>query len=153
MKNPINTRNAWPIGIIAYLGGGFIFIIAYTVFSMNQKMDHVREDYYDQELRFQQQIDRVSRTQAVKAEVVVSFDKARDSIALTLPQKALAGHVSLYRPSDASLDREVEIQTDDRGAQRIDAAALMPGLWKVRVQWMADGQEYFFDKAVVVTRG
>jgi hypothetical protein len=36
------------------------------------------------------------------------------------------------------------------GIQEVDAQKLRAGLWKVRVFWNVDGQEYFFDQPIVV---
>ena len=37
------------------------------------------------------------------------------------------------------------------GMQRLDAKDLRDGLWKVRVKWTVQGQEYFLDQPVIVT--
>jgi hypothetical protein len=39
------------------------------------------------------------------------------------------------------------------GTQRLDAKRLRDGLWKVRVKWNANGQDYFLDQPVIVTSG
>ena len=44
----------------------------------------------------------------------------------------------------------MQLAVNAEGAQRLDAKSLRPGLWKVRVQWTAAGQDYFFDEAVVI---
>ncbi len=51
----------WPGGFFILFGG---YIAGFIVFASRQKMDLVRNDYYDQEIRYQQQIDRVQRTAA-----------------------------------------------------------------------------------------
>ena len=61
--------------------------------------------------------------------------------------------MQLYRPSAAGLDRELKLELDATGSQSLDAAALEPGLWKVRIHWTSHQQEYFADKSVVVKRG
>ena len=58
-------RNPWPIAIVSYFIIFIAFIAWFITFAMRQKMDLVRDDYYDQEIRFQQQIDRVQRTQSI----------------------------------------------------------------------------------------
>jgi nitrogen fixation protein FixH len=116
----------------------------------------VREDYYDQEIRFQQQIDRVQRTQAISTQITLASDPATHFISIGLPPEQAAqnpaGTILLYRPSDASLDRQFALKLGADGVQRLDVHTLLPGLWKVRVQWTIHGQDYSFDKSIVLKR-
>jgi nitrogen fixation protein FixH len=73
-------------------------------------------------------------------------------VALALrPHTAVSGSVQLYRPSAVKLDRTLQLQPDANGVQKIDAAGLSPGLWKVRVSWRVEQQEYFLDQNVVIS--
>jgi nitrogen fixation protein FixH len=149
-------RNPWPIGIISFFVVFIAFIAWFITFATRQKMDLVRDDYYDQEIRFQQQIDRVQRTQAVSTQVAITSDAVGDFITIGLPKELslskVSGTVLLYRPSDASLDQQCALQLGSDGFQRVDARALPRGLWKVRVQWTLDGKDYFYDKNIVLKR-
>jgi hypothetical protein len=48
------------------------------------------------------------------------------------------------------MDRTVKLEPDANGVQRLDAVGLAPGLWKVRVSWTVEHQDYFLDQKVVV---
>ncbi len=153
MKN-IAARNPWPIGLVIFfiLFGGYI--VGFVVFASSQRMDLVREDYYDQEIRFQQQIDRVKRTDPVMAAAGVNYDLRGDMVTVTLPPAVasarVSGTISFYRPSDSGLDRDIPLAPDANGAQSVSTRAFTAGLWKVRVQWKVDSQEFFFEKPVVI---
>ena len=149
------SRNPWPIGLVVFFIVFAAYIVGFVVFASRQKMDLVREDYYDQEIRFQQQIDRVHRTVAVLANADIDYDRAGDLVTLSLPSvqhHEISGTVSFYRPSDASLDTDVKLGLDLAGHQSVNVRALRAGLWKVRVQWQATGQEYVFEKPIVIQR-
>ena len=62
----------------------------------------------------------------------------------------MTGRIELYRPSAAGMDRAVKLEPDANGVQRLDATGLAPGLWKVRVSWTLENQDYFLDQKVVV---
>ena len=47
----------------------------------------------------------------------------------------------------------VTIAIRERDVFELDAAALEPGFWKVRIHWKLHQQDYFVDKRVVVKRG
>lgn len=145
-------RNLWPTAIIAYFVVFIAFVIGFSIFATRQKMDLVAHDYYDQEIKFQQQVDRVNKTQPVKAEVVIEYEAAQGVIRLSPPpsQRSCLGFVHLYRPSDETLDKKVTLQLASDGFQRIPTTSLEPGLWKVRVQWTNSATEYFCEKSVII---
>ncbi len=149
-------RNPWPIAIIGYFIVFAAFIAAYTTFAFHQKMDLVSDNYYDAEIRFQKQIERISRTRLAMTSAMVNYDAARQAINIKFPpaQTKLQpyGKIELYRPSDSNLDREIRLDLDQKGAQVLDASQLQPGFWKVRLQWTAAGKEYFFDQPVTVVK-
>jgi nitrogen fixation protein FixH len=145
-------KNPWPVGLVLFFIVFAAYIIGFVIFASRQKMDLVRNDYYDQEIRFQKQIDRVNRTEPMRSNVGLDYDAAQKSIRIRLPRAAegngRSGSVSFYRPSDASLDTTAALAVDAQGTQRLDVGGLRPGLWKVRVAWSSEGREYFFEKPV-----
>lgn len=153
MKEASRGRNPWPIAIACYFVLFFAGLVTFIVYASRNHTDLVRPDYYEQEIRFQDQIERVQRTRAIEQPVTVSYDPAQKCITVQLPSahaSQAGGRIHLYRPSDARLDREITLATDASGMQRLDAADLRAGLWKVRVEWTVGGAEYFVDRPVVV---
>ena len=147
-------QNPWPIAIVALFVVFITFLVAFIVFAARQKVDLVSRDYYAEEIRFQQQMDRLKRTRPISAEIVVAYDPNRQSITLRLPEaqarRPVAGRIHLYRPSDSSLDRNVGLAVDSEGIQHVDARKLRSGLWKVRVEWRVDGEDFYFDQPIIV---
>lgn len=154
MTPPRPTFNPWPLGLVLafalFLGG----TVALIVFSSQHRSDLVTPDYYEQEVRYQSQLDQLNRTQLFQAQIAVTFDAARHAIRIELPpahaRRSPNGTIHLYRPSAANLDRRVELRLDAEGTQWVDAADLRPGLWKVRVQWRVDGEDYFVDETLIL---
>ena len=148
------TFNAWPLGLIAFLACFIVVIAGLVIFLSSQNVELVTPDYYDQEMRYQTQIDRIDRTAALAQEIRVFHDDREQQIVITLPashaRQRCEGRIHLYRPSAAGLDRRIKLELDSQGRQALDAKALQPGLWKVRIQWTVQGQEYYADRSVVV---
>jgi nitrogen fixation protein FixH len=48
------------------------------------------------------------------------------------------------------MDRALRFKPDADGTQRLDASAMAPGLWRVRVTWTAEKENYYLDQKVVV---
>ena len=153
-NSPARPRNPWPIVITVYFILFFVFVAAFTVFATRQKTDLVSADYYEQEARFQRQIDRLSRTLPLNAGFSVSYDTPRRLVLVKMPaaesSRPSAGRVLFYRPADSALDLQLPLSLNTAGVQEVDARALKAGLWKVRVEWTAQGEDYFFDQPVVV---
>jgi hypothetical protein len=150
------SRSPWPVAITGFFIVAIIFIVTFIAFAVRQREDLVSADYYEREVRYQTQLDSMNRSQSFAGKTVVTFEPSQQSIVITLPpdqMKGAKGNIHLYRPSDARLDRDVPLALGDNGTQRLDAKQLRDGLWKVRVKWSANGQEYFLDQPVIVTSG
>jgi hypothetical protein len=148
------TRNLWPIGIIVFCSLFVAGTAGLVVMACSQKVDLVSADYYEKELKFQGQIDRAERTRRDASQTAVTYDAAHRQITVSLPPGQTLGEVSgsieLYRPSAAEMDRAIKLEPDAHGIQRLDAAGLAPGLWKVRITWTAENQNYYLEQKVVV---
>jgi len=128
--------------------------IGMIVFACSQKADLVSADYYEQELKYQAQLDRLNRTGQLASRAEVAYDAAQQRITVCLPpeqvRRPVSGRIHLYRPSAAGLDRQLDLRPDEQGVHALDAADLRPGLWKVRVSWTVDHQDYYLDQIVVI---
>lgn len=126
--------NPWPYAIIGWFllfGSG---MAAWLMVAVRNDPELVRADYYDQEIAYQKQIDRLNRTAGVQSEVSVSYESAQQQIALRLPAAHVGGKplgsIRFYRPSNAKLDFELPLALDAMGAQRIPPADSRAGCGK-----------------------
>ncbi|HEV2395024.1 MAG TPA: FixH family protein [Verrucomicrobiae bacterium] len=148
-------KNLWPVAIILTFTLFISGTVGLLVMACSQKEDLVSSNYYEQELKFQGQLDRLNRAGKLSAQLTVTFDRARQGIAIALPadqaRQPVSGRIQLYRPSSADLDQDLELKPDAAGLQFLDARRLRSGLWKVRISWSAGGQDFFTEQKVVVT--
>lgn len=153
-----STRwNPWPVGIIAFFVCFIALTITFIVFSVRQRTDLVTPDYYEQELRYQEQIDLTKRTQVAGLNATVAYQAAADRLVVSLPEAHAvarpAGTIHLYRPAAAEMDREIALAVDEKGRQTVDASTLAGGPWKVRVRWTLGTVEFFSEQRVIIGRG
>ena len=148
------NRNLWPLGVILTLVVFFAGTVGLVVMACSQRVDLVSPDYYERELKFQGQIDSVKRTHHAASQPSVAYDAVGKCITVSLPADQagheISGRIELYRPSASGMDRAIKLAPDSKGVQRLDAVGLAPGLWKVRVSWTVQQQDYFLDEKVVV---
>jgi hypothetical protein len=147
-------KNIWPYAIIAYFVVFITGIVAWVSFAARHDDQLVRGDYYEHEIKYQAQIDRLARTRALHSESAIVYDSAKKKIHITLPTemrgRALEGTIHLYRPSDARLDKRMSLSPSIDGVQQIDVAALQGGLWKLRLDWQTGDAEYYVEKSLVL---
>ncbi len=157
-SDPARTGwDTWPVALIGFLVLFGIFIASYVTFAMRQRMDLVGADYYDQEIRFQQQIERVARTARVGSELRLELARSGDALQVTMPPVYTkdfgGGTVVLYRPSDARMDHEFPLRPGVDGTQTIPLGGFSRGLWKARVTWKTGPAEYYRDQSLVLPGG
>ncbi len=124
-----------------------LFIGTLVVVCLRQDIPLVAADYYDQELKFQDQLDRMTNTNALEEKPVVQVDKGALEIQFSRLPEIKDGALVLFRPSDARLDRKYSIQGAG-STHRIDLRDIPGGMYKARMTWRMDGKEYFLETAI-----
>ena len=142
----------WGTGIVlAFIG--FISFIMYFVISMNtnNKYDHdlVTEDYYKQELEFQNEINK--ETNANNLANNITSTKTEEGIIITFPEdlliNSISGKVFLYRPSNKQFDFEMPISLSNQNLL-IPDKRLLDGRWNIKVDWQYKGKKYLYKKEI-----
>jgi nitrogen fixation protein FixH len=145
-------RSPWPYALIAAFALFISGVVSFIVFAVRQPTDLVRPDYYAQEIKYQEQIDRVKRTALAAEGIRLELAPGGRELRLSLPAghtaAFTAGTLSLYRPSDARQDRNFALQPLADGSQAVVLTGLEPGLWRARMQWTSGGVEYFHEQSV-----
>jgi len=143
----------WGTGIVlAFVG--FISFIMYFVISMNtdKALDHdlVTEDYYKEELEFQNDIDKEKNSRTLSQNI--TWNKTEAGIVLKFPEsleiKSITGKVFLYRPSNKQFDFETDISLSNHNLL-IPDKRLLDGRWNIKVDWQYNGKSYLFKKEIV----
>ncbi len=143
----------WGTGIVlAFIG--FIAFIMYFVVSMmaNDAYDHdlVAEDYYKQELEYQNDIDKEKNAKSLIENV--SYKQTAEGILISFPNnlepKDIKGKVFLYRPSNKQLDFETTISLS-KSHLLIPDSRLVGGRWNLKIDWTYHGKAYLFKDQIV----
>jgi nitrogen fixation protein FixH len=143
-------RNLWPCAITLYFIVFITGVVTWIVFATRHQDQLVSPDYYEHEMRFQEQIDRAKRG-ASNHENTLSFDANEQSLVVHLSGSSkIAGSIHLYRPSDSRLDRRAELDLNNAGTQTLDLSKLKSGLWRASVTWTAADRDYYLEKTIVV---
>ena len=148
------TKNLWPLGVTLTLILFLCGTITLVIVAVHNPADLVSASYYEDEVLYQRQLDRLDSAERLKVNARVTYDPAQQRIIVALPPgqapTETQGRVQLYRPSAANLDQQLDFKPDANGVQSFDARGMQPGLWRVKVFWTANGTEYRFDQKVVI---
>jgi len=143
----------WGTGIvIAFIL--FISFIMYFVINMNidDKYSHdlVIEDYYQEELKHQNVIDKVNNAATLKENV--SWTKTNEGILISFPEgidyNTITGKVFLYRPSNKKLDFETPISLSNN-TMLIPKTSLLDGRWNIEIDWNFKGESYLYKEPIM----
>lgn len=139
----------WKIVLAFSLFGVFIGYLVFRSFQVN--IDLVSEDYYQQELGYQQQIDKIANDRALT--VPLTIVQQAQQLIVRFPDDLAAevqGEIQLFRPSNASRDRTVTIALDSQRRQRIATDGLTKGHYKIKVDWTSGKFAYFTEESVFI---
>jgi hypothetical protein len=116
--------------------------LGFMAYAMRQKVELVSDQYYREELNYQQRIKQQQNTNNLPTPMRFHHEKGASSIQLEFPLQKISGSLHLYRPSGSGLDRHIAVQCSD-GRQNIDISGLSPGLWIAKAEWNAEGRQYY----------
>jgi len=112
-------------------------IVTMVSISMNREVDLVADDYYQQELRHEEQIDRQKRSADPDHALAVTV--RTDTVTVRFPGihrgTGITGSIHFYRPSDKKKDFTVAIELDSGNVQHILTASMIKGFWRVKILW------------------
>jgi nitrogen fixation protein FixH len=136
------------ISIIIFLAGtAFMIVIA-----VNSPTDLVVKNYYEKGVKYQEQIDRINRTNALSEQADIKFTGRGLFIRLpkNFPPEKINGEVLFYRPSNAGEDWKVPLSVDSSGTVLISTDRLEKGFWKAELNWSSEGKDYFKETSFTI---
>jgi hypothetical protein len=148
----MKKKFSWGTGILIFI---IVFILLNGVvilFSLNQKVDLVTTNYYEKELKFQQDIDKQNNALPIADSIQITVNDA--IIQITFPvehaNQIENGNLFFYRPSDSKLDFKIELKLNKNGEQLFDAKTFVKGLWNVTFEWEENKRGYQITKSFYV---
>ena len=132
------------VAILCFIGFILYFVITMSV---NKEYSHdlVTEKYYQQELKYQGQIEAEKNSQTLEENV--SVNQTADGVIVSFPKnldyKNIKGKVFLYRPSNKQLDFEIPISISSKYLL-VPEKRLLDGRWNINIFWKYKNKDYLF---------
>ena len=136
----------WGHGIALFIT--FFVLTLVMVVIESRKVDHslVYDDYYAHDIAFEKEYHE--REAGMSSNVTVTYRPAEKSVQLLFDQEDVTGKVHFYRPSNKALDFEKRIEVDGEKVMNVATNELMPGKWRVKINWEAKGQKFYKEKII-----
>lgn len=142
----------WGHGVVAAFIVFAVGTLMMVYIAMTTKVDMVTDDYYEKELKYQQQIERETRSIDEEKKLHVGF--AADAIIIQYPAigdiSRYSGKIHLFRPSDRSMDVISNLEIDTTYVQRISTSAIQKGFWRLKITWNVGSDEYFHEQPMMI---
>ena len=141
----------WGTGIAIFYGIFVVVLVIAVIRSTGIDNSLVTEDYYQKDLEYQTQIDKQVNARSLSTDLAIRYSDPDRAVRFSFPKDlgSIEGKILFFRPSNAALDFEADIQTDDNFEQIISTRELLPGLWKVKVDWSAGGRDFYKEETII----
>lgn len=144
---------SWPMGIIIAIASFVIFILSFVYkVTFLPEYDHhlVSEDYYMDELNYQEEIDK--QTKGLDLEENVSLKKTDEGLLIIFPKefnpKGITGKIFFKRLSNEKIDFKYKIDLESREFL-IKKENLVEGRWDVNIEWTVANNTYLYKEKLM----
>ncbi len=154
-KNKSKMKLHFGHGIILVMALFMAGILLLVYKTGQQRVDLVSKNYYDQELKYEGQIEKERKSLQLSDDVKINYDAVNGLINVRYPimkdNSLLSGTVTLYKPDNASLDYSLAVKPGNENIQSIKTTEMANGLWKVKVNWDSDSVSYYKEEKILVS--
>lgn len=148
MKTPLTFLQ----GIILVIIIAIIGLVTLIIISQSNDFGMVEKNYYETDLKYQEQIERIARTDALPEKIV--FEQTPKFIEIKFPAmfnpSDISGEIVLYRPSNPNLDQLLPLKLDNNNDQIIDVTNFECGAWLIKLNWTYQDLEYYTEKRIYI---
>lgn len=142
----INWGTSIVLAIISFMAFILYLVITMTT-DKNFNHDLVIEDYYKQELKFQDQLARETNSQTLVRDIEI--EKTAEGLLIDFPpgldHSLIEGEIMLYRPSNKEQDFTIPIHLE-KSQFILPATLLGNGRWNIIIDWSYEDETYYFKK-------
>jgi hypothetical protein len=142
----------WKYGIILTFVAFASLMGTLAYKSINTKIEMVSEEYYKDEIKYQNVIDASHNSGALSSMVQIS-QQNRD-INFVLPSElvpnAISGDVQFYCAYDQTRDLTVPLKIDSNGHLQYDQSKLKNGTYQMKINLVTDNKTYYLEKDLTI---
>ena len=124
--------------------------MAFLVFiCVKQDVNLVSKDYYRDELKYQEKLDRINNTNHLAHLPTIAIENGQVKISFEGNRSIQEGELKIERPSNTKLDRNFRLAPEQPN-QEFSLGNWTSGLYRASVSWTMEGKGYYFEKQIVL---
>jgi hypothetical protein len=124
------------------------FIGTLVTVCVRQDISLVSKEYYKEELEFEKQIARVKNVTQLQKKPEIVVNQGTVQVVFDRFQEMENGKLTLFRPSDSAKDKTFELVQTLAHIQTYSTIALMPGMYRAKLEWSMNGKEFYLEEIV-----
>ena len=134
----------WGNAIFLVMTAFILLMTSFMIRAASNQEELVAENYYELEVKYQQQIDRLNNTGSLSDDVLMEIVGAE--LVITFPAEVrgmtLSGELYLQRPSDSRADARIPVRVDADGRMTVPVGQRLKGAYNALLEWKAGDHEY-----------
>lgn len=134
------------ITFVVFISG----MLGMVLFVAGLQMDLVENNYYEKEIKYQDEIDILTQTGELDTPLKIKYNGKEISFVFPEQRTMPTGEIHFYRPSDAAKDFKISLGVNENRIQNVDTGNLSSGLWKVNVTWYADNRKFLKEESIYI---
>lgn len=140
----MNWGKGITLAIIAFIS--FIMFMVITMISTSS--DLVEDNYYEEGVHFEQKIQAIRNSLAIKDKIIVNVDS--EFLSIEFPSEVIMndvneGTIHLYRPENGNLDKHFAFSTKAGNTQLIPVEKIEKGNYKLLLSWKTNESDYYVE--------
>lgn len=140
----------WGTGIAAFYLLFMVVLISVVIKSRSYDHSLVTPDYYEEDLKYQKQYDKIANTMALETPLQINQEASKVRIQFPKEMSQIDGEIWLFRPSNADQDFRLPIKVSGDNIMDIPTQAMTQGNWKIKIDWQAGGQKFYKEQTIVL---
>jgi len=131
----------------------FAIGMTYLVYRcMHVNTDLVTNEYYKDELKYQDVIDGTKMANALTGKIQLTQDEKAITVQLPIEMKNknVSGDIWFYCAADVKKDRHISIETNSEATQQINKAKLLPGIYTIKFDWSSQNKHYHAEQPFTI---
>lgn len=137
-------RFTWGNAIFLVMTAFVLLMTSFMIRAASNQEELVAENYYEQEIAYQGEIDKLNTSGALSSPV--AMEVAEGSLVITFPDEVkglpITGELYLQRPSDSRADAHIPITLDAAGRMVVPVNGRMKGAYNAVLDWKAGTVSY-----------
>jgi hypothetical protein len=126
-----------------------VFIATLVTVCVRQDISLVTKDYYQEELAYQGQIDRMAHTAMLSEKPDIKIQHGNLLIVSYEDfARVQSGSLQLFRPSDPAMDRQFKFRKTAETSLYFSTDGMKKGMYRARLKWTMDGNDFYLEKVV-----